>query len=36
MQFDPDMLKKYEQQGRLVQVAEASDQNLDVKIIPMN
>jgi protocatechuate 3,4-dioxygenase beta subunit len=36
MQFDPDLLKKSEQQGRLIQVAEASDQNLDVKIIPMN
>ena len=36
MQFDPDLLKSYEQQGRLVQVAEASNQNLDVKIIPMN
>jgi hypothetical protein len=36
MQFDPDLLKKYEQQGKLVQVAEASSQNLDVKIIPLN
>jgi hypothetical protein len=36
MQFDPDLLKKHEQQGKLIQVAEASDHNLDVKIIPMN
>jgi hypothetical protein len=36
MQFDPEMLKKYEPQGRLVQVAEASNQNLDLKVIPMN
>jgi len=36
MQFDPDLLNKSEQQGRLIQVAEASDQHLDVKIIPMN
>ena len=36
MQFDPDLLKKSEQQGKLIQVAEASDQSLDVKIIPMN
>jgi 5-hydroxyisourate hydrolase-like protein (transthyretin family) len=36
MQYDPDVLKKHEQQGKIIQVAEASDQNLDVKIIPMN
>jgi hypothetical protein len=36
VKIDPDLLKKSEQQGRLIQVAEASDQNLDVKIIPMN
>jgi len=36
MQFDPDLLKKHEQQGRLLQVAEASDQNLDLKMIPAN
>jgi hypothetical protein len=36
MQYDPDFLKKYEQQGRLIQVAEGSDQNLDLKLIPMN
>ena len=36
MQFDPDLLKKSEPQGRLIQVAETSDHNLDVKIIPAN
>src|SRR5688572_24291423 len=36
MQFDPDMLKKYEPQARLVQVTETSNQNLDLKVIPMN
>jgi hypothetical protein len=36
MQFDPEVLKKHEQQGKLIQVAEASDQNLDLKVIPMN
>jgi hypothetical protein len=35
-QFDPDLLKKSEPQGRLIQVAETSDHNLDVKIIPVN
>jgi hypothetical protein len=34
MQFDPDLLKKHEQQGKLILVAEGSDQNLDVKVIP--
>ncbi|HET9219418.1 MAG TPA: carboxypeptidase-like regulatory domain-containing protein [Terriglobia bacterium] len=36
MQFDPEALKKSEQQGKLIQVAEASDQNLDLKVIPAN
>jgi hypothetical protein len=36
MHFDPELLKKHEQQGRVIQLAEASDQNLDVKVIPMN
>ena len=33
-QFDPDFLKQYEQQGKAVHVAEASSQNVDVKLIP--
>jgi hypothetical protein len=36
MQFDPDLLKKSEQQGRLIHLAEGSDQNVDVKIIAMD
>jgi hypothetical protein len=35
MHFDR-ICSKFEQQGKLIQVGEASDQNLDVKIIPMN
>ena len=33
-QYDPDFLKQYEQQGKLVHVAESSSQDVDVRLIP--
>jgi hypothetical protein len=32
--FDPDVLEKYEPQGKSIRVAEASSQNVDVRLIP--
>jgi hypothetical protein len=32
--YDPDFLKEYESQGRVVRVAEASSQTVDVRLIP--
>ncbi len=32
--FDPDFMKQYEQQGKIVQVRESSSQNVDVRVIP--
>jgi len=32
--FDPDFLKRYEQQGKTIHVGESSNQNVDVKLIP--
>jgi len=36
MQYDPDLLKKHEQQGRVVQVTESTEQKVDLRMIPMN
>jgi protocatechuate 3,4-dioxygenase beta subunit len=32
--YDPDFLKQYEQQGKIVHVAESSSQNVDLRMIP--
>ena len=32
--FDPELLSKYEQQGKLVHVTEASQETVDIKLIP--
>jgi len=34
-QYDPDFLRRYEQQARKVHVAESSNQTVDVRLIPV-
>jgi hypothetical protein len=33
-QYDPDFLKQHDQQGKRVHVAESSNQNIDLRLIP--
>jgi hypothetical protein len=32
--FDPDFMRRHEQQGKIVHVAESSNQNVDIRLIP--
>lgn len=34
MQYDPEVLKRFEPQSRLIQLSEAADQTVDLRVIP--